>query len=140
MPWMEQPIVIVRTVDLEMSPEDAWRLVGGEDGWSDWMVDEADVIIEPGAEGFVTDDGVERHIRVTEVAERERVSFDWWPSADEDATSTVELAITPLTGRVVLRIVETFPARARGAALAASIAWEARATGASIRCPSLVAA
>ena len=123
---MDDATVVTRNVDLELSEEDVWYLVGDGNGWAEWMVDEADVVVEPGAEGTVTDADIERGVRVTEVVEGERVSFVWWPSGDEDATSAVELVVGSTTGGAVLRIVETFPAPRRIAATRAATTWAIR--------------
>ncbi len=123
---MDDTTVVTRNVDLELSGEDVWYLVGDGNGWVEWMVDEADVVVEPGAEGTVTDGDIERGVRVTEVVEGERVCFVWWPSGDEDATSTVELVVGSTTGGAALRIVETFPAPREIAVTRAATTWAIR--------------
>lgn len=129
---MEQPTVVTRTVDLEMSPEDLWALVGDGDRWSDWMVDESAVEVAPGSDGRVHDDGVDRGVRITEVVEGERVLFDWWPADRPDSVSTVELEVVPRDSGAVLHIAETFPparhlALVMASASTASVAWDVRA-------------
>jgi len=129
---MEQPTVVTRTVDLEVSPQDLWALVGDCDQWSDWMVDESAVEVAPGSRGRVRDDGVDRGVRITEVVEGERVQFDWWPTDRPDSVSTVELVVVPRDSGAVLHIAETFPSPRHLAivmvsASTASVAWDVRA-------------
>ena len=130
---MEQPTVVTRTVELEMSPEDLWSLVGDGEQWSDWMVDESAVEVVPEGEGRVHDDGIDRGVRITEVVEGERVQFDWWPTDRPDSVSTVELVVMPRESGAVLHIAETFPPprhvdTVMSSAATASDAWDVRAT------------
>lgn len=124
---MEQPTAVSRTVELEMSPDDLWSLIGDGDRWAEWMVDESDVEVAPGGAGSVTDDGVERGVRVVEVVHGEQVRFEWWPVGEPDAISTVELVVAPNDTGAVLRVVETFPVGHEVAAATASVAWNVRA-------------
>ena len=125
---MDQPTVVTRSVDLDMSPDELWWFLSDPDGWAGWMVDESRVAVQPGGSGTVTDDGVERDVLITEVVEHESVAFEWWPHGDEGAASTVELIVAPSDGGAVLRVVETFPAPRRLAAVNATVAWGIRAT------------
>jgi len=124
---MEQPTVVSRTIELEISPNELWSLIGDGDRWAEWMVDESDVEVAPGGGGSVTDDGVNRGVRVVEVTEGEQVRFEWWPVGEPDTTSTVELVVAPNDTGAVLRVVETFPVRHDFAATKASVAWNVRA-------------
>ena len=135
---MEQSTVVTRDIVLGLPADEAWELIGDAAGWSEWMVDGADITVEPGAEGTVRDDGVERRVRVREVVHGERVSFEWWRPGDEDGASVVELAVWPTPVGAGVRIVETFPA-ARHVAQA-SLAWEVRAACAWARCQVFAAA
>jgi len=130
---MEQPTVVTRTVELEMSPEDLWSLVGDGERWSDWLVDESSVTVAPDDEGHVREDGIDRGVRVTEVVTGERVRFDWWPAERPDSVSSVELVVTPSESGAVLHIAETFPLPRHITTVmvptaTASIAWDVRAT------------
>jgi hypothetical protein len=136
---MEQPTVVTRDIVLGLPAGEAWELIGDAAGWADWMVDGADVTVVPGAEGTVREDDGERHVRIREVIDGERVSFEWWPTGSEDGTSVVELAVIPTPVGEGLRIVETFPAPRRLTATA-SMAWEVRATCAWMRCHTFAAA
>ena len=130
---MEQPTVVTRTVELDMSPEDLWPLVGDGAHWSDWMVDESVVDVAPDGEGQVREDGVDRGVRISEVVEGERVRFDWWPTDRPDSVSTVELVVMPRESGVVLHIAETFPPQRHvvtvmASPATASASWDLRAT------------
>ena len=132
---MEQPAIVTRTVNLDIDPDDLWWFLTDPDGWASWLVDGSNVTVEPGGSGTVTDGGTERNVRVAEVVDGERLTFDWWPAGDQRDASTVELHVEPNDGGVALRIVETFPSPRRIEAVpaateasVASVAWGIRAT------------
>lgn len=126
---MEHPTVVTRTVELDLTPDQAWPLIGDGGHWADWMVDGSDVDVEPGAIGTVTADDTERAVRIDEVVDGECVRFDWWDRDRPDAPSTVELAVVPnADGGVAIHIVETFPAPRRIDVAQARTAWDVRAT------------
>lgn len=133
------PTTVTRDIELDVPADEAWGLIGDAEGWSEWMVDEADVVVEPGQHGTVTDDGADKRVRIREVVEGERVSFDWWTPGVNSAGSTVVLELVPAGSRTVLRIVESFPAAVHDSARA-SLIWDVRATCAWARCTALVAA
>lgn len=124
---MEQPTVVTRIVELEMSPDDLWSLIGDGHRWAEWMVDDSEVDVTPERVGSVTDGGVDRGVRVREVVKGERVRFDWWTAAEPDVISTVDLVVAPSDEGAVLRIVERFPPQRQVAAAQASRAWDVRA-------------
>jgi hypothetical protein len=136
---MEQPTIVTRDIVLGLPADEAWELIGDADGWTEWMVDGADVTVAPGAEGTVREDEGERQVHVREVIEGERVCFEWWPTGREDGASVVELAVIPTPVGAGLRIIETFPTP-RQLAATALIAWEVRATCAWARCHTFAAA
>jgi uncharacterized protein YndB with AHSA1/START domain len=129
---MDRPTVVTRTVNLDIDPSELWWLLTDPDGWAGWLVDASNVAVEPGGTGTVTDGGTERDVRVAEVVEGERLTFDWWPAGDQGDASTVELHVEPNDAGVALRIVETFPSPRRVEAIQAvaeaSVAWGIRAT------------
>ena len=47
---------ITRTVETDLTPDELWSLVGDGEGWATWLVDDADIDVEPGASGTVVDD------------------------------------------------------------------------------------
>lgn len=128
---MADPTVVTRDLSLDLSPEQAWRLVGDADGWADWMVDRADVDVTPGATGVVTDGDDVRRVEVTSVERGESVRFNWWPAGRDDLASSVSLTIGETAdGLVVLRVVEVFPPESPVDSTSASLAWEVRAVSA----------
>ncbi|MCY7299806.1 MAG: SRPBCC domain-containing protein [Ilumatobacteraceae bacterium] len=82
---------------------EVWQLVASAEGWQQWLVDAAEVEVAEGevaegAAGEVTDDGVTREVRVTEVDEQRRVMFQWWERDDSSAASEVVIELHPLLG------------------------------------------
>jgi hypothetical protein len=138
-PTSEPPVTITRDIALDVAVDEAWELIGDGSGWSEWMVDGADIVVEPGRHGTVTEDDGDRSVRIREVVHGERVTFDWWTPGENSAGSTVVLELVPADSRTLLRIVETFPAAAHLAARA-SVVWDVRATCAWARCMTLAAA
>ena len=106
---------ITRTVETDLAPDELWSLVGDGDGWAAWLVDDADIDVEPGATGTVVDDDEARDVRIDHVDSHERVTFTWWPQGQADQASTVELVVIP--GRLL--ITETY--------CASAIRWDVRA-------------
>jgi uncharacterized protein YndB with AHSA1/START domain len=106
---------ITRTVETDLTPDELWSLVAEGDGWATWLVDAADVDVEPGATGTVVDDEEEREVRIDRVDPHERVAFTWWPAGSADRASAVELVVLP--GRLL--ITET--------RCASPIRWDVRA-------------
>jgi len=130
---MDQPIAVTRDLELDMSPDELWSLVGDGDRWPEWMVDQATVEVAPGRGGTVHDRGVDRDVFVREVAEGERVAFDWWERARPDVISTVELVVAPTATGAGLRIIETFPAAPAVVTARADAAWSVRSVGLWLR-------
>ena len=106
---------ITRTVETDLAPDEVWSLVAGADGWAAWLVDDADIDVEPDATGTVVDDDEARDVRIDRIDPHERVTFTWWPQGHADRASTVELVVIP--GRLV--ITETY--------CASAIRWDVRA-------------
>lgn len=82
-----------RTVDLDVGSDELWRLVSTAEGWSRWLTDTADLDVEPGAVGDVTEGDVVRRVRVDHVQPGRRVGFTWWSDDDPSDAATVELRI-----------------------------------------------
>jgi hypothetical protein len=94
---------VTREVTLPLDPEQAWETVTELE---DWLVDDADLELEPGAEGTLTlPDGEERSARVEEVAPGERLTFWWW-GAEAPATY-VELQLTPAVSGTRVTVIES---------------------------------
>src|SRR5690349_16425755 len=100
---------VSRTVDTDLAPDELWDLVTDGAGWATWMVDDADLDVEPGARGTVVDDGVARTVHIDrrdddgDTGTDRRVGFTWWPQDRPDLVSAVELVVLPATGGSRLR-------------------------------------
>ena len=124
---MNPDVAIARTVELDLSPDELWEMIGDGDRWADWMVDTAALDVVPGGTGLVTDGDEDREVRIERVEEGERISFQWWPVGQPDRSSSVDLVIVPARHGTMLEIVETFPVTATLTARAATTAWLTRA-------------
>ena len=114
---MSEAPAVHREIDVPLPAADVWPLVADGDGWAEWMVEEADLAVEPGSAGTVVDGGQRRDVRVDQVVPGERVTWTWWPTERPGDASRVELVVVPAPGRTVVRITET---RAFARALVAS--------------------
>src|SRR3712207_4706077 len=94
---------ITREVELPLEADEAWEAVTELE---EWLVDDADLTLEPGEEGTLRlPDGEERRAVVEEVAEGERLAFWWW--AEDTVATRVELTLVPAVGGTVVRVVES---------------------------------
>ena len=98
------------------TPTSTWTTCGRSSptatAWAEWMVDGADIEVDPGAHGTVVDDGVARDVRIDRVEPSSgRVAFTWWPQARPDQASTVELVVVPARTGSRLHVTETYAAR-----------------------------
>ena len=114
---------ITRTVETDLDVEDLWSLVADGAAWAEWMVDGADIEVDPGSRGTVVDDGVAREVRIDRVEPSRSVSFTWWPQTRPDQTSAVELVVVPARTGSRLHVTETYGA----VATASAIRWDVRA-------------
>ncbi len=132
---MNEPSV-TRELDLDISTDELWSLIGDGERWPEWLTDGGSVEVQPGADGVVRDGERLRNVHVRTVEPNERVTFDWWT---DDERSTVELEIVHVGGRTGLRVTETFvfpgsasmsasmtSASSRSAAMRAGIGWDVR--------------
>ena len=126
----DEPLIVSRDIDPDLPADELWSLVADGEGWERWLVDEAELIVEPGATGVVRDAGQTREVRVDEVVHGQRVSFEWWPADRRDAASAVELVVVESPSGAVLHVTETFPPRRTAQASAAWFTWEVRALAA----------
>ncbi len=83
-------IDVERAVELDVDRTELWRLIATDDGWRDWLVDEARLV--DGA-GVVVDGGIARQVRMDEVDAGRSVSFTWWEDDDPSTVSHVRLTI-----------------------------------------------
>ena len=98
---------VVRSTDLDMGVDELWRLVSTAEGWTGWLVDDADIDVAVGASGSASDRGIRRDIRIDHVNEGQRVDFVWWERDEPSSKSYVQLEIVELpTGGSRLNISE----------------------------------
>jgi uncharacterized protein YndB with AHSA1/START domain len=94
---------VTREVELPLDTDEAWDAVTELDGW---LVDDADLTLEPGEEGVLRlPGGEERRAVVEEVEPHSRLTFWWW--AGEQPATLVELTLMPAVGGTVVRVVES---------------------------------
>ena len=92
-----------REVELPLDAGEAWEAVTELE---EWLVDDADLALEPGEEGTLRlPGGEERRAVVEEVEPGERLAFWWW--AGEAPATRVELTLVPAVGGTVVRVVES---------------------------------
>lgn len=91
---------VTREITLPLDREDVWRPVCDLERW---IAEDADVALEPGAEGELTLPGGEtRRTTIADVREHERLSF-WWRAPGAPATFVeVELTDAVAGTRVVV--------------------------------------
>lgn len=126
-PEVDAPAV-QRDIEVDLPAAEVWPLVGDGAGWVEWLVDESDVVVEPGRDGTIVDDGDRRAVHIDEVVPGESVTWSWWPVGQPvrpptdrpDDASTVRLVVVPAGARTVVRITET-------RASASSHRWSLRA-------------
>lgn len=102
---MHEPTSVTREIELDVSTDELWSLIGDGQRWPEWLTDGGGVEVQPGADGVVRDGECLRHVHVHTVERNERVTFDWWT---DDERSRVELEIVHVGGRTGLRVTETF--------------------------------
>ena len=94
---------VSREVRLPLDADEAWEAVTELE---EWLVDDADLTLEPGEEGTLRlPDGEERRAVVEEVEPRERLTFWWW--ADDAPATHVELTLVPAVSGTLVRVVES---------------------------------
>lgn len=123
---MADDLVVEREILLEGDGAEVWPLLASADGWQQWLVDVAAVEVAEGSVGEITDDGVTRLVRVTEVDEHHRLAFQWWERDDPSEVSKVSIEVLPMPGGTSLvRVTE----RVVGLSMKAgcSTTWEVRA-------------
>ena len=127
---MQRPTVR-RTLDLDCTTADLWRLVTSPDELGAWIGHDVSLELHPGGAGhLIDDDGIARHLAVGEVVEGERLAFTWWPEEDDSAASEVTFAIEPTGEGARLVVTETavggVAAGVAGASAASASSWDVR--------------
>ena len=123
---MTAGIDVDRVVDLDVDRAELWRLIATDDGWRDWLVDDARLV--DGA-GVVVDGDVERQVRVDQVEAGRSIRFTWWEDGDPSTVSHVSLTIDdagtddgePARLLISERLLQGAPRTAE-----AKLAWEVR--------------
>jgi uncharacterized protein YndB with AHSA1/START domain len=122
-------LTIERTTDVDIDADELWKLVSTAEGWSSWLVDDADIDVVPGADGNVRGDGIERRVRIESIDIGRGVDFAWWDRDDPSSASYVRLDIVELpNGRARLHVTERFIGATGSASLSSSVEtmWEVR--------------
>lgn len=126
-----EDLSIERTTDLDLDVDELWALISTTEGWSSWLVDDAQIQITPGSAGTAVEDGVVRDVRIESMSDGRSVSFSWWDRDDPTSGSLVQLAVVELpNGRSQLNITERFigASASVSASMSASsaLAWDVR--------------
>jgi hypothetical protein len=97
---------VTREVLLEdMDADEAWDAVLDMEAW---LAEEADVELEPGAEGrFRLDDGSERRALVEQVEPGHSVSWWWWSDNARDLGTRVEVRLVEAVAGTRVVVVES---------------------------------
>jgi uncharacterized protein YndB with AHSA1/START domain len=119
-------LLIRRTLELDCPVQQLWRLVSEPDEMGAWLGRDVVLDLRPGGSGRLTDDdGTVRRLAIDGVVEGEHLTFRWWPEDDEQAASTVVLAIEPAEEGSRLVITETAAASVV-TATASATSWDHR--------------
>ncbi len=94
---------VTREVTLPLEAPEAWETLTELDAW---LVEDADLTLEPGEEGTLRlPDGEERRAVVEAVEPGERLTFWWW--AGEEPATHVSLTLVPADGGTRVVVVES---------------------------------
>ena len=89
----------------DLDPDEAWDAVVDMENW---LAEEAELELEPGAEGrFRLDDGSERHAKVEEVDPGRTLSWWWWSDDAEDRGTHVEVRLVEAVSGTRVVVVES---------------------------------
>jgi uncharacterized protein YndB with AHSA1/START domain len=114
-----EPIAIERTVDLDCTTDELWRLISDEAELARWMGPHVELDLRPDGRGVVVeDDGTTRHLIVREVVDGERLAFEWWSDGDELGATVVVFVVAATDDGSRLTVTETAGAQASS--------WDAR--------------
>ena len=124
--------LVERSVDLDATPDDEWRVLTEPEELAAWFGPEAELDPRPGGVGrFVDDDGLVRRAVVDRIRDGEELVLRWWPEGDDPAAgaSVVTFAVRPSGSGTRLVVTERLAATGaslRAAADAAATAWQWR--------------
>src|SRR6476646_9046328 len=105
----DELLTVTRTLSLEASADDVWRLLTDDAELSRWFSRVASIDPVPGGVGrFVDGDSVRRAV-VHRVETGRRLGFTWWDESHPAEASTVEFAVdeSAIDGQVELTVTET---------------------------------
>ncbi|MGD9794550.1 MAG: SRPBCC family protein [Acidimicrobiia bacterium] len=86
---------IERSIDLDVDADETWRLAGTAAGWTEWLVDVADVDIAEGAIGSVVDDGLTFAVEIDRVEPGRAVTYRWFDADEPHLVTTVHITVEP---------------------------------------------
>ncbi|MDQ6698385.1 MAG: SRPBCC domain-containing protein [Actinomycetota bacterium] len=105
----DEQLTVTRTVILDASADEVWRLLTDDAELSRWFGSAASLDAVPGGVGTFVDGSIVRRAVVQRVDPGRRVGFTWWDERHPAEASTVELVVedTSSDGRVQLTVTET---------------------------------
>ena len=126
-----EDLSIQRTTELDLDLDELWALISTAEGWSSWLVDDAQIQITPQSAGTAVEDGVVRDVRIDSMCDGRSINFSWWDRDDPASGSFVQLAIVELpNGRSQLNITERFVGASASVSASTSassaVAWDVR--------------
>jgi uncharacterized protein YndB with AHSA1/START domain len=121
---MSEELLVERDVELDVDIAEAWELISTPSGWSMWLVDDAEINVEPDAHGTAITDDTERVVHIHEVVTGSCVGFTWWDRDDPASVSYVQLDVVELPdGRSRLHTSERFVG---SLSMMSAIHWDVR--------------
>ncbi len=90
--------MIEREIELDLTADELWELIGTADGWRQWLVDDVAIRVADGEFGTILDDGVERAVHIDGVDTGRGISFVWSEQPDEVSRVTIAIVDDPTRG------------------------------------------
>jgi len=105
----DELLTVTRSVTLDASVDEVWRLLTDDAELSLWFGSAASLDAVPGGGGRFVDGTTVRRAVVQRVEPGRRVGFTWWDERHPAEASTVELVVDDMStdGQVQLTITET---------------------------------
>jgi uncharacterized protein YndB with AHSA1/START domain len=105
-------LAIEREILIEAPPEVVWRIITDPGQMSQWFADRVELVVEPGAHGYMHFGDQGGPVVVERVEPPTRFSFRWNHPRNEEPgvgnSMLVEFTLTPIGGdRTLLRVVES---------------------------------
>jgi uncharacterized protein YndB with AHSA1/START domain len=115
---------VTRQIDLNLSPDALWDAITDREMLETWLGDTVDIDLRPGGSGVVVDDGVTRHVTVSDYEPGRGWAFDWRVDDEPESRVTFAISTTDLGG-TRLTITETLGASASaGAGSVSAMRWD----------------